>query len=258
MTDAVRRYVDAVSKASDETAAALREVLADDVTFVGFQGAAQGPDDTVAAATNPMLAGLLATAEWSDPEADGGAVVVRAAMAPGFPLAAATYTIWIDGDGRIDRIAQELKPAPPPPAQPMQLTDDIKSIIDNALTNGTPILVSYVDRDGAPHMSLRGSTQAHSDTQLAMWNRDPNGGMSRAIAHNPHVALFYRDAAKRVTYTFSGRASLVTDPAIAAQVYEKQPALDRNQDPLQRGVAVMIDLDRVEGGSLGNQVVMEA
>src|SRR5581483_11544133 len=56
---------------------------------------------------------------------------------------------------------------------PLALTDEIKTAVAGAFDNGTPIVVAYVDAEGVPHLSLRGSTQPYSDTQLAMWIRDP-------------------------------------------------------------------------------------
>jgi hypothetical protein len=35
--------------------------------------------------------------------------------------------------------------------------------------------------------------QAYSDDQLAMWLRDAEGGLTKALATNPKVALMYRD-----------------------------------------------------------------
>src|SRR5690606_14488523 len=57
----------------------------------------------------------------------------------------------------------------------IQLTDEMKTAINNALVDGVPIIISSVDATGQPSISLRGSTQAFSDSQLAIWVRDPNG-----------------------------------------------------------------------------------
>jgi len=119
--------------------------------------------------------------------------------------------------------------------------------VNGALANGTPMVVAYVDADGAPHLSLRGSTQSHGETQLALWIRDPAGGLLHAIPEHPTLALFYRDASRGRTYQFTGRAHVDDDPATRAAVHADQPEVERNLDPYQRGVAVIVDLDRVEG-----------
>src|SRR5437762_549786 len=83
-------------------------------------------------------------------------------------------------------------------------------LADGALLNRTPILVAYVDSAGWPHLSLRGTTQVFSPTQLALWVRDPEGGILKAIPNHPEVALWYRDTANRTTYQFAGRAHVDT------------------------------------------------
>ena len=53
-------------------------------------------------------------------------------------------------------------------------------------------MVAYTDENGAPVLSLRGSTQVYSDTQLCIWVRNAGGGIVRTMAHNNRVALLYR------------------------------------------------------------------
>ena len=65
------------------------------------------------------------------------------------------------------------------------------------------MIVAYVDADGVPHVSPRGTVQVWSPDQLAMWIRDPNGGLLRAIASNPHLSCFYRDAQEHALPTSS-------------------------------------------------------
>src|SRR3954470_14180571 len=225
---AVDRYIAAVANPSDDSAAALSDALADEVRFVGPMGAAAGHDAALTAATNPMLAGLLAGAEWSRPKPEGDGVTVRATLPPGRPLAGLTSTIWTDNVGHISRIVQEMIPAPPPRAAPLILTDDIKTTVDGALAAGHTMTVAYVDEDGVPHLSLRGSVHACSDDQLAMWIRNPEGGLLRAIETNPNIALLSYDGRARTSYNFIGRALVASDPDERARIYEGSAEIERN------------------------------
>jgi hypothetical protein len=127
------------------------------------------------------------------------------------------------------------------------LTDDIKSDVNGALDNGTPIVVAYVDAEGAPHLSFRGSAQSYGDDRLAIWVRDSEGGLLRAITANSRIALLYRDPATRRTYRFAGRAQLVTEPLAADTIYSNSPEIERSRDPERLGKAVLVNLDSVEG-----------
>ena len=76
---------------------------------------------------------------------------------------------------------QTLPAAPAAPAE-LRLTGEIKSAVDGALDNQTPMMIAYSDSDGEIHLSFRGSIQAYSGGQLAVWARDPGGGLPRHIA----------------------------------------------------------------------------
>lgn len=107
------------------------------------------------------------------------------------------------------------------------------------------MIVSYVDGAGQPSVSLRGSTQVYGSDQLAMWVRNPSGGILLAIAENPKLALFYRNPGQRLAWQFHGRGQQNDDPDVRNVVYANSPEGERNLDPEQNGVALIIELDRV-------------
>jgi hypothetical protein len=256
-TDAVRRYIAVLIDPSAERLDALDEVLAHDVVVVGLVGAGTGRRTVGEALASPRMPGLLSSAEWSEPTVEGDVATVVGRLPVEKPLGGLSIWVFFNATGQIARVEQQMIPAPPPPATNLMLSDDIKSAVRGALLNGTPVVVAYVDAQGAPHLSLRGSTQPYSDTQLAIWVRDPEGGLLKAIATNPNVALFYRDGAKQTTYQFLGRAHTETAPAIREAVYANTLEPERNTDARRRGVPVIIDLDRVEGMGSGGRFRME-
>lgn len=147
----------------------------------------------------------------------------------------------------------------PPQFQPLtelKLTDEIKEAVNGALLNRTPIMVAYVDEEGQPSLSFRGSTQAYSDTQLAIWVRNPEGGLQKALQKNDRITLFYRDPEKRITLQFRGRARIQNDEATREHVYTHAPQPEQNADPQRRGFPLIIDLHRVDGVMPGFRVQM--
>lgn len=128
----------------------------------------------------------------------------------------------------------------------LALTDEIKSLVNGALANGTPLLLAAVSAAGKPVVSFRGSVQAYSDDQLGLWARHSQGGTLEAIAANPNVVLVYRSTTTPVLQ-FHGRARIVTDEAERKRVFENAPEREQAADPERKGAAVIIDLDRVEG-----------
>ena len=128
----------------------------------------------------------------------------------------------------------------------LALTQEIKDLVNTSLESGNPILLAAVDGDSRPVLSFRGSTTVHADDQLGLWVRNQEGGTVTAIRHNPHVALMYRSPAVPLL-KFEGRARVVTDAAERDRVFEAAPERERKADPERKGLAVVVELDRVFG-----------
>ena len=129
---------------------------------------------------------------------------------------------------------------------PLQLTQEIKDLVNNALGGGNPLLLAVVTALNRPRLSFRGSTQLYSDDQLGFWLRNTGGETIDSIRHNPNVALMYRSATIPFLQ-FQGRARITTDEAERARVYESAPEREQRNDPERKGLAIIIDLDKVEG-----------
>jgi uncharacterized protein GlcG (DUF336 family) len=137
----------------------------------------------------------------------------------------------------------------PPVLTELKLSADMKRAVDTALESGRAIAIAYVDEHGAPQLSYRGSTQAYSDTQLAIWVRNPQGRILSATKKNPAVALIYanHDPNARGFMIFRGRARIDESAEARRRVYEQAPEGERNLDAERKGVPLIIDLDSVEG-----------
>jgi hypothetical protein len=118
------------------------------------------------------------------------------------------------------------------------------------------MLIAYLDDGQQIHLSFRGTIQAYSDDQLALWAREPEGGLPRNIADRPHVTLFYHDPARRTSYTFYGRSRVEHDPGARAAIFENSHPREQQVDFRRRGVAIVVDLDRIEGRVAGGRVLM--
>lgn len=138
-------------------------------------------------------------------------------------------------------------PPPPPPVTDVQFTDDIKDVVGGSYAAGAPALVAYVDVDGQPSLSNRGSTQIYSDNQLAIWVRSTEGGLPKALESNPRVSVFIRVPETRAMLNFRGRARLDNSEAVRTKVYESAPENEQKADPERKGVPLILDIDRLDG-----------
>ncbi len=132
----------------------------------------------------------------------------------------------------------------------MQLPEDIKARINNALNDGYPLSLVAVSPDAEPLVSFRGSAQSFADDALAVWVRAAPSTTLSAIAANPQVAMIYTNMPDRKFYVFRGRARVTEDPAERDAIWEGQHPLEKDRDPERNGVAVIIDLDRVSGSGI--------
>jgi hypothetical protein len=255
--DLAERYLAALKNPNDDTLAGLAPVLADDVVAAGMFGAGEGRDAVLESTAKPPYP-LLGAATWDEPNVDGDTITVRGTLPPGLPVVAAVVTMRTTADGtRLQHLAQELEQGKPGAPSALAIDDDLAALIDGALDNKTPFLAAYVDADGVPHVSPRGTVQSWSPTEVAMWARDPNGGMLRAIPTNPNVSLFYRDGASRAQYEIVGRMRVTEDPDERQRVFDRSPLIERNFDPLLRGKAIIVEVDSVVGSGPSGRVNMK-
>lgn len=141
----------------------------------------------------------------------------------------------------------------------LKLSPALKETVNTALAHGRMLSVAYVSPDGKPELSFRGSVRAYSDNQLAIWVRNPVGGILNAVASgHPHIALLYGElgAESKAFVTFRGRGRVDTSESVRRKVYDDSPEIERNLDKDRKGLALIIDLDSVDGFFGGNILQM--
>ena len=150
------------------------------------------------------------------------------------------------------------QPAPPVLTE-LKLTPALKELVNGALERGRMLSVAYVGENSRPELSFRGSVQTFSDTQLAIWVRNPEGGILAAVrGGRPHISLLYgeiRPDAKAFV-TFRGRGRIDNADAVRRKVYDSSPEVERNLDKDRKGLPLVIDLDSVDGFFQGTVLKM--
>ena len=248
---AAQRFQLARVQAGDEGRATLMALLQPQARYLMLGKDVNGAD----AVAGELLAGINAPLsrrlEWEAPQSVGDQARLHGRRQPGSRDRELVVTLSFAGDA-ISLVQEQRMPAPPAVAQAIVLPDDVKRRIDNALVDRKPMLVAHVDGQGQPILSCRGSVQVHADDQLALWIRNAGGGFIAAIRANPRIALMYRDEGAKATYQFQGRARVTDEVSERRRIFERAPAAERAHDFAMLGVAVVVDLDRVEGyGGLG-------
>ena len=134
----------------------------------------------------------------------------------------------------------------------IKMTDEMRDLIDNAITNGTPCILATASKAGEPHMSFRGSVMVFDDASLAFWDRVKRQSLQH-ITENPQVCVLFRHPQKRIIWQFVGEATVHPSGPVREQVMARvvQPELDR--DPERQGVAVVIRVNKILAGN-GNVI----
>ena len=137
----------------------------------------------------------------------------------------------------------------------IELDDDVKARLAEAIDSGNVLTAAYVDTDGKPHISFYGSTHVHGPDSLAVWVRKPDSELLATLPERPHMAFIYGDVSNRVYYTFEGRGRVAE--AERERIYQEMHPIERQFDPDAKGVPVVIELDRFTSLSVAGKVVQE-
>jgi hypothetical protein len=247
---AVEAYVQALKTGAPSAAERAAQYLAPDVVLRA------GPQEHAGrAAVAQRITGqwpLTPTyvyGAWSDPRPDGDRLTVHADFpAMGAAPATVDLSFAFDPEDRIVQVEQTtvMQGTPPAPVTDT-IPDFVRGIVNSALANGTPMVLAYVDEQGQPNLSLRGSIQVYSDRQLSIWVRNAEGGLIRALQSHPSVSLLYRDSKSRTTLIFRGHGHVETDEAVRDRVFTLSPEVEQNHDPARNGAVVLVDVTSLQG-----------
>jgi predicted pyridoxine 5'-phosphate oxidase superfamily flavin-nucleotide-binding protein len=146
-------------------------------------------------------------------------------------------------------------------AEMIKVTDQMRSLLNSALADGTPCLVGTATKDGYPQISPKGSVVVFNDDTLCYWERSGRSALKR-VNENPHIVVYYRNVAriKEIPYRagvmrFYGDARVLTSGADRDKVWELIPEAERKPDPEKKGTAVLVRLDRIE--ELSGNIIMQ-
>lgn len=126
----------------------------------------------------------------------------------------------------------------------INLTDDMRRLIDNNLADGVPCVLGTASRDGRPQISMKGSVLVFDRQTLAYWERSKRSALEN-VTENPQVVIFYRNPEKRVNWRFHGAATVYDSGAIRDNVMARTVKEELDRDPERQGVAVLVRLERI-------------
>lgn len=256
--DAADAYVWALRRGEATAAERAGSYLASDVALEGAGGTVVGHEAVLRHITGDWPSTpVLQFGGWSNPTPSGDSLVVAAEFpAMGAAPSGATISFAFNDRDEIVRV-REAMTTPPRPEPDKEIPLFVRGIIDGALANGTPMVVGYVDAAGEASLSLRGSVQVYSPTQLCIWLRSAEGGLATAAEINATISLLYRDSKLRTTLLIKGRGHIERDQEARRRVYELSPEVEQMHSPERTGAALVIDVAELRGTSPRGPVLVQ-
>jgi hypothetical protein len=142
-------------------------------------------------------------------------------------------------------------------ADPLDLTGEITEAVTGAALRGHPLVIGYVDEDGYPALSFRGSAQVYGPQQLAVWARKRDDGVAKTVTTNPKVSVVYYGPEGPGPKFLSMRGTARVDESANDAVYAGMVEMEQQADAERKGVAVIIDVESVMGFASGGPFQMQ-
>ncbi len=233
---------------TDAHAQALHPHLASEVAVSVHTTNEKGREPAIRALQQSLLHHVVYGGHWEAPQEENDVITQVLTMPAKGIAAGCKFRCTFDDSSKIQQIEGEwlLPPAKLTP-EPIALTTAMRARLNEAESDGMPILFAYVTPDGRPEQIYRNSTHTHGDDQLAFWNPRADGSFVTSIAKNPVVSAIYRHDESHEMLEMSGRARLVETEQEARAIYDARTDVTQRIDPSRSGVAVVIELDRVTG-----------
>ena len=136
----------------------------------------------------------------------------------------------------------------------IQLTEEMRRLINNARANGTPCILATASNSGVPNAGFRGSMMVFDEGSLAYRERGQRSSLEH-LEQNPKVVVLFRDPGLQVGWKFRCTVKLHQQGPVHQQVMDRLVESGLIQDPEGKGVAVVLQVDQVV--SLMGEVLQE-
>ena len=136
----------------------------------------------------------------------------------------------------------------------INIDDEMRELIDNALAQGFPCMVGTASKEGMPQISMKGSMMVYDQGSLAYWERSRRTALEN-VGGNPNIVVFYRNPDQRINWRFYGTATVYESGPVRDDVMSRTVPAELDRDPERLGVAVVVRLDRI--GELTGNVLQQ-
>ena len=136
----------------------------------------------------------------------------------------------------------------------IQLTDEMRELVDNAPESGNPCIVATASPDGTPNCGYIGTVLALNESSFVYRDRTGRTPLDH-IEENRKVVLLFRHSEKQVGWKFRCTASVHREGPIYDDSINRLFESGLITDPESKTAAVVLQVDQVL--SLFGEVLQE-
>ena len=128
--------------------------------------------------------------------------------------------------------------------QMIQLTDEMRGLVNNARTRRNPCIVATAAPDATPNAGFIGTMMAYDDGSLAY--RDRSGGDPLDhVEDNPKVVVLFRDGVKEVGWKFRCSATVHRYGPVYDEVMRRLVESGLALDTAVKAAVVLLRIDQI-------------
>ena len=121
----------------------------------------------------------------------------------------------------------------------IQLTDEMKRLVNNAREDGFPSIVATASTDGTPNAGYIGTVLAVDDSTFVYRDRTRRQPLEH-LEENPKVILLFRNAAVDAGWKFRCTASVERQGAVYYEMTQRLADAGLINDPEMVGAAIVV------------------
>ena len=126
----------------------------------------------------------------------------------------------------------------------IQLTAEMRELVNNARASGNPCIVSTASPDGRPNAGFIGTMMAYDCGSLAYRDRTGLSPLAH-IEENPKVVVLFREPVQQVGWKFRCTATVHRDGAVYRRVMSRLAESGLALDPKVKGAIVILKIDQI-------------
>ena len=126
----------------------------------------------------------------------------------------------------------------------IEITEQMKELVDRNHADGWDCTIGTVDKDGQPQVSLKGSVTVYDSETLAYWERAKRTALENVV-ENPKITVLYNNTIDRIRWRFYGMAEVHESGSVRDDVMSRTVDSELERDPERLGVAVLVRVNKI-------------